>query len=202
MTYQEFRDSVLQYMGHWPDPDPAFDAALDVLIEKAEAKVHTLLRHPFMLSGPFLSALSVGGDPPYLVPDDFLEPHSLISGEGPLEYRPVSGYIEAKQCDPNDRVYSIIGREIIINPADDGTAVFSYYARPPSIQSNPNGALFVAFPHLYHSAACTESARFLREPPEVLAAHQADFERYLADVTLAAWSADIPKRQPLKVRTR
>jgi hypothetical protein len=203
VTYDELKDTVLAYLGHWPDPDPVLGEHIGSIIETAEGRIYTAIRHPQMVAREYVLSLSATEDdePPYLTPEDMLEPVSLVGQGRTWEYATQDQVLEQIRGGCTDAwLWSTFGRELVFSYPPDTTVVLTYYQRPTALKDGGDQPLFTAFPQLFVSGSCAEAARFLREPEEIFVSFERDFLARLQEVNAAAWSASIPHRQPLKVR--
>ncbi len=199
MTYLQLINSILGYFGNGQNADPTFEAYVPNIIESAEGAVYASLRHPQMVKSPFLKSLSQTAEPPYLIPDDMLEPASMVDSIRWL-FRTSDQFfpIDANEAPK----WTILGTEIVLNRDATDTMIFNYYAKPDGIAANEDTVLFKLYPHLFLNASLAEAARFLREPDSAIAALQQEFQRTLQEVRYDAWNAKLPKRAPLAVNAR
>jgi hypothetical protein len=206
MTYTELKSAIFSYLGHYPDPDPVFEAMIGTLIEQAEARIYTTVRHPQMVERVYILDTSQGGDDsaPFLVPSDLLEPASLVGQDGTWESVTQDDLLDAQRCytdaTARPKVWAIFGQEMVFSVDPDDTLVLTYYQRPVALKDGGTQPLFNLFPHLFVAGGCAEAARFLREPDNIWQRYEQDFQFRLAEVVKAAWSATVPRRQPLKSR--
>jgi len=202
MTYDQLKEAVLSYFGNYPDPDPRFAALLPTIIEMAESRVYSNLRHPQMVRTKYIVELSDSGVRPFLVPSDMLEPHSVVDSVH-WEYLSVPNFYKmvTDNC-ANQQLWTIHGTELVVWPEPTTTAIFSYYAKPVPLSSDDSTAVFSLYPHLFLAASLAEAARHLREPDTVKATLQQEFLQHLNEVRKEAWSATLPHKGVLRVKMR
>ena len=199
MTYLQLINNVLGYFGNGNDADPTFEAYVPNIIEVAEGTVYASLRHPTMVKSPFLKSLSQTSSPPFLIPDDMLEPASIVDSTRWL-FRTSDQFFPIDTEEGN--LWTILGNEIVLNQDATDTMIFNYYAKPQSIATDETTPMFVLYPQLFVRGSLAEAARFLRQPDMSIAALQTEFERSLQEVRYDAWNAKLPKRAPLQVNKR
>lgn len=208
MTYAELTSLVLANLGHYPDPDPVFEDHIGSIVEQAEGRIYTLVRHPQMVQRVYVfdTAQNDDNEAPFIAPSDMLEPASLVGQDDTWELV-TQDQVLAAQRDYTDvttrpKWWAIFGTEMVFSVPPDATLVLTYYAKPTALKDGGTQPLFSLFPQLFVAGACTEAARFLREPQEVFQRFEVDFQLRLSEVVQAAWSATVPRRQAQQQRRR
>jgi hypothetical protein len=137
------------------------------------------------------------------VPATCLEPHSVFSPtvrteatSGDLFFKDLT---EENVC-TSKQTYTFIGREVYFANELAGDEVLRYYARPPKIADDETTPVFQLFPQVFVNASLAEAAKFLREPPDIIAQYERERENGIAEINQAAWNAKFAAAQPYRVR--
>ncbi len=193
MTYDQLVAAVLGYFGNAGDPDPNFAAYMPTIVEMAESKIYTVLRHPRMIRSDFVKSLSDTQSPPFLVPDRMLEA-ARVTDATPWYYQSPEQFFKLKE--PTDfQMWTIYGDEIVLSQDVTDTVVFAWYDKPEPLAEADQSAIFQLYPQLFLYGSLAEAARYLREPESVIANLDGTFQGTLNQVRLEGWNASLPLGQ-------
>ncbi len=148
MTYAELKSLVFANLGHYPDPDPVFEAHIGSIIEQAEGRIYTLVRHPQMVQRVYILDTDQNGDDeaPFIVPTDLLEPASLVGQDDTWELVTQDQVLAAQRDYTNvtsrPKWWAIFGTEMTFSVPPDATLVLTYYAKPEALKDGGTQPLF------------------------------------------------------------
>jgi hypothetical protein len=200
MTYDQLKTAIAGYFGNQQSVDPNFEAIIPALVESAESRIYQVVRHPTMITRPYVRELNPALAPPYVWPDDCLEVHS-IADKDDIRWEYIQPHLILTDEDARpEYCWSVYGAEILFRPDPFSSTILTYYARPESVVTNSGTPLFKLFPRVFLQGALAEAALYLREPDSSIAYHEQKFAQELDQLRVVSWSSRVPAAMPLKVR--
>ena len=187
-TYAELVSAVTAFMGQEGNPEVVNQVPLFIAL--GEATIYRQLRDERMITNTL-----VGTTPPYILPDDFLEPQAVWIGYSKISYVPPDMILQDEVSTDTATLWSVLGTELLFNGATTDTTTLSYFAKPAPLVEEVNN-LFLLNPDLFLYAALSEAMIFVRDESRS-GVWKGLFAEKLAAVRSAAWDARLPRAQPL-----